>query len=279
MGSVDDAQPDEVAQVVDVEAPRHLALALRALAEDVAHLADPADLAAADDLDEDLVAERAHDPARDGAPPHHEVAAHRIAHAAEHAGQQREPEELRAAGDDAPVQAPSRSRRRPRRGGSPRPGRRRAPSPSTAPASTSGGCWRSASMTASTSPRAACQPRITAVASPRSPCRRITRSLGWSARSSRGDLPGPVGAVVVHDDQLVRAPERALEQARQPLDQLAHVPALVEGRDHEREPNHCTFGCRRNRVLRRAGAPRARGSLRRPVGLPWSPCQYSISGG
>jgi hypothetical protein len=49
---------------------------------------------------------------------------------------------------------------------------------------TSGGCWRSASITASTSPRAICQPRITAVDRPRSVSRRSTRSFAWLAASS-----------------------------------------------------------------------------------------------
>src|SRR5262249_42180237 len=64
--------------------------------------------AAADDLDEDLVAERRELDAGDGRAPHHEVAAHRIADAAENAGQDEQPEELGAARQDAAQHAPVR---------------------------------------------------------------------------------------------------------------------------------------------------------------------------
>ena len=52
-------------EVVDVDAPGDLAGALASLAEDVADLGDVIDAPAADDLDEDLVAERGEGDVRD----------------------------------------------------------------------------------------------------------------------------------------------------------------------------------------------------------------------
>ena len=83
--------------VLDVHLGGDLALAGGALPEDVADLGDAVDPAAADHLDQDLVAERAEDRAGDRASAHHEVAAHRVRDAPHDAGNQAEPEQLRSA--------------------------------------------------------------------------------------------------------------------------------------------------------------------------------------
>ena len=92
-------------------------------------------------------------------------------------------------------------------------------------------------MTPRISPRAACQPRMTAVASPRSPTRRIPRTCGKLDHQRADHVPGAVGAVVVHHDDLVSRGERPLEQRREALHQRPQVFALVEGGYDEREPD------------------------------------------
>ena len=99
-------QTHQVPQVVHVHAPGDLALSLDSLAEHVADLGDPAHAAAADHLDENLVAERVHRRACDRAAADHEVAAHGIADAPEHARQQDQAQELRAAREQAAQEAP-----------------------------------------------------------------------------------------------------------------------------------------------------------------------------
>src|SRR5689334_23181944 len=99
-------QPREVPQVIQVDPIGHLALAQAPLQEHIAYLAYLADIASREHLDEDLVPERAHPAACDGGPPHHEIAAHRIRHPADHARQHEQPDRLRAAREEPPSQAP-----------------------------------------------------------------------------------------------------------------------------------------------------------------------------
>ena len=91
-------------------------------------------------------------------------------------------------------------------------------------------------MTHSTSPRAACQPRITALDRPRSASRRMTRRRGVLGAEAVRQFPGAVGAVVVdHDDFVTLAATARIERLRQPPHQLLDVQHLVVGRHDDRE--------------------------------------------
>ena len=79
-----EAQPHQVAEVIKVQPGGDLALAGGALAEHVTGFGDRADPAAAQDLEQDLVPERAHLRLGDGGTAHHEVPAHRVGHASDH---------------------------------------------------------------------------------------------------------------------------------------------------------------------------------------------------
>ena len=149
-----------------------------------------------------------------GAARHHEVAAHRIRH--------RHPQQQ--PGDERRHPADEPAARRPVAVAA-ADGRSRADADvgladvdhaRTISGRIDSSCCRSASITASTSPRAIVMPSSTDADRPGSWNRRITVIVGSSAAELLGDLPGAVRAVVVGHDDLVGRRRRARRAAAPP---------------------------------------------------------------
>src|ERR1700722_288760 len=93
-------------EIFEVNAISQFARAFYSLAEGVGNFADPADCAAPQHLNQDLVSKRAKRTILNGRPANHEETAHGIADAADHFGEQHEADHLGAAGNDATSKTP-----------------------------------------------------------------------------------------------------------------------------------------------------------------------------
>jgi len=176
-----------VPQVLDIDLRGDLLLP-RSARETRTRPRDAADPPAADDLDEDLVSERAERGAGDGAPANQEVPAHRIetrpttlaARTVRGAGRRAtKPAEQAPIAHSSATDVPAAAAGRPLAILRPEP------------LDDSGGCCRSASITARLH-RARPASRITAVERPFSFRRRMTRTAGFRS-ASRSPRPGRSG--------------------------------------------------------------------------------------
>src|SRR5579859_1863026 len=95
-----------MAQIVNIDRARHLALPMFPLAKNVRHLTDPTALPTPQYFDQYLVAQRMKIDALDGAAPNHEITAHGVRHPAHHPRQDNQTDELRAARNEASENAP-----------------------------------------------------------------------------------------------------------------------------------------------------------------------------